>query len=188
MSDPIDKLSITQSIKVVLICAALYWSSYWVNQILFSALHFSWAATWVYLPTGMRLVLVLTCSLWGAIGISLASMILGLQVHDNLGVNIIMVTAMISGFAPYLARFIGMKGLGIPDTLEALKWRDLLQMSFICSLLNTLMHQFWYLWADLAGEDWSEQTLVMFTGDFLGSMLLLYFLKWLKQRFKPHSN
>jgi len=98
------------------------------------------------------------------------------------------VTAMISGFAPYLARFIGMKGLGIPDTLEALKWRDLLQMSFICSLLNTLMHQFWYLWADLAGEDWSEQTWVMFTGDFLGSMLLLYFLKWLKQRFKPHSN
>jgi hypothetical protein len=188
MSDPIDTLSIPQSIKVVLICAALYWSSYWINQILFSALHFSWAATWIYLPTGMRLVLVLTCSIWGAIGIALASTILGLEVHENLGIYIIMTTAMISGFAPYLARIIGIRCLGIPDTLEALKWRDLLKLSFICSILNTLLHQFWYLWVDLAGEDWSEQTWAMFTGDFLGSMLILYFLKWLKRRFKPNSN
>ncbi len=188
MSEPIDTPSIPQSIKVVLLCAVLYWSTYWVNQLLFSALHFSWAATWIYLPTGMRLVLVLTCGVWGSIGIVLASALLGFQVHENLGANIIMVTALISGLAPYLARFIGLKGLGITDTLEALKWSDLLRLSFICSILNTLLHQIWYSWADLVGEDWSEQTWVMFSGDFLGSMLLLYFLKWLKPLLKRTSN
>jgi hypothetical protein len=180
MTSPIDSASIPHWIKVTLICAFLYWSAYWINQILFSALHFSWAATWIYLPTGMRLVLTLICGFWGAIGIVLASVILGFQVHENLGPYVIMVNALISGLAPYLSNLIGLKRLAIPETLQDLKWRDLVQLSVICSVLNTVLHQLWYVWAELTDGSWIDQTGVMFIGDFIGSMLLLYFLKWLK--------
>ncbi len=82
------------------------------------------------------------------------------------------VTAIISGFAPLVARQVCLELFNVDDSLANLNSKALFQLSVIFSLTSALLHQVWFYWNG-ATEDFIANSLVMAVGDWVGTVLVL---------------
>lgn len=154
-------------------CALAYLAAFIVQAPFSDWLHFEPGVDWVFLPSGLRLCLVLLLPWPGAIGVALASA--GLAWNETGLLLEPAVTGLISGFAPLLARAVALRWLGLDANLQALSGRALLGLVVVFALLCSTLHQLWYGWLGRS-EDHLASLLVMFTGDVLGSLICLYAL------------
>jgi hypothetical protein len=145
-----------------------------LNDWLFRALAYAQGVSWVFLPSGLRLGLVLMFGGAGALGVVLGSLFVGLDRPQALEVTV--VAALLSGLAPWLARWVCLRALGLRDNLSHLKARQLLQMAMIFAVISAVLHQVLYVSAGLS-ESLLKGTAVMALGDLLGTLLVLYGLK-----------
>ena len=83
------------------------------------------------------------------------------------------VAACISGLAPLLAREICLSLTDLDVDLKALTALSLVRIALIFSALSAGLHQSWYAWRGHS-DNALAGVLVMFTGDMLGAMLVLY--------------
>ncbi len=158
---------------VVGVTALFYVALFLLNDFLFSVLDFSAGVAWVFLPSGLRLVAVLLFDKWGALGIVLGSLMLAF--HDTRLTDPVTVgvAACISGLAPLLARQMCLRLTDLDVNLHALTGLGLLRITLIFSALSAGLHQSWYAWQGASDHPLSS-VLVMFSGDMLGAILVLY--------------
>lgn len=153
-------------------CAVTYFLAFKLNALLFESLKFSHGVNWIFLPSGLRFLFVLVLLSTGSIGIALASLALnytnGFSDHHVLNI----VTALISGFAPLLARQICVDFLKVGNTLQHLTTKSLLQISVVFALISSLLHQVWFFWNDVT-ENFITSSFAMAIGDWLGTTLVL---------------
>ena len=153
-------------------CAVTYFFAFKLNSLLFESLKFSHGVNWIFLPSGLRFLFVLVLLSTGSIGITLASLALnytnGFSDHHLLNI----VTALISGFAPLLARQICVDYLRIGNTLQHVTAKLLFQISFVFALISSLLHQVWFFWNDVT-ENFITSSFAMAVGDWLGTTLVL---------------
>ncbi|MEN9315587.1 MAG: hypothetical protein RIS35_1980 [Pseudomonadota bacterium] len=156
-----------------LFSALAYGALFGLNQWLFGAFSFSEGVAWVFLPSGLRLLLVVVCAGAGAVGIAIASSVISVlwffQEDPLTGV----VAGLISGLAPWLARRISFALLGVREDLAGLRAGALLRMAALFALVSATLHQVWYV-ARGHSPDFVQGTLVMSVGDFLGALIVLY--------------
>ncbi len=145
-----------------------------INDWLFQALAYAEGVNWVFLPSGLRLGLVLMFGGAGALGVVLGSLFVGLDRPQALEVTV--VAALLSGLAPWLARWVCLRALGLRDNLSHLKARQLMQMALIFALISSVLHQVFYVSTGLS-DSLLKGTAVMALGDLLGTLLVLYGLK-----------
>lgn len=157
---------------LIAISAVSYYLGFELNDYLFSRLEFSHGVNWIFLPSGLRLLLVLTMVEYGAIGISIASFLIGwiFYFHDNYFETL--VTALISGFSPLIARSVALQFLKIDPDLHHLTSRDLLKLSILFALTSATLHQIWFV-MNQHTENFIDSTFVMSLGDWLGTALVL---------------
>ena len=105
---------------IVVLTAAAYAALFELNTLLFSAFSFSTGVDWIYLPSGLRLAFVLVFGVWGALGIILASIAIDFIHYFNADVTTAVVTGLISGASPLLARTICVDRLGLNKDLTNL--------------------------------------------------------------------
>ena len=88
---------------VLLSCALAYRGVFMINAHLFGRLDFSSEVHWVFLPSGVRLVLVLLFGFWGAAGIAAGS-VAGNWLDRSFDGDIVTATVagILSGLAPLL--------------------------------------------------------------------------------------
>ena len=158
---------------IVGVTALFYVALFLLNDFAFSAFDFSAGVNWVFLPSGMRLVTVLLFDKWGALGIVLGSLMLAF--HDSRLTDpvTVAVAACISGLAPLLAREICLSLTDLDVDLKALTAISLVRIALIFSALSAGLHQSWYAWRGVSDQALAS-VLVMFSGDMLGTMLVLY--------------
>lgn len=147
-----------------------------INDWLFQALAYAEGVNWVFLPSGLRLGLVLMFGGAGALGVVLGSLFVGLERPQALEVTV--VAAFLSGLAPWLARWVCLRALGLRDNLSHLKARQLMQMALIFALISAVLHQVLYVSTGLS-DSLLKGTAVMALGDLLGTLLVLYGIKLL---------
>lgn len=166
----------TRTFLAVAGSALVYLLVFWLNGALFSQSTFSQGVDWVFLPSGVRLACVLVFVHWGALGVALATV--GIALHGNPDVTLpaALVTGVISGFAPWLARWLYLRRVDLGADLEKLSARSLVMMALLFSLITASLHQVWYFWRGQTTDFWSS-LLVMAVGDFVGCVLVLYALK-----------
>jgi hypothetical protein len=100
-------------ISLVLLSALAYYLIFYANKIIFESLEFSYGVNWIFIPSGIQLLLVLILIGEGALGIVLASFIIGLENYYLDSVIRTFITALISGIAPLISRKICFDFLGI---------------------------------------------------------------------------
>lgn len=143
-------------------------------------------ANWVYLPHGLRIVLVLLFGLAGAIGFTAGAAVLGLTILSlpTLSVSLDLMLASVPAVAAWLAVRWTVKdypgwhiALSQVTRLQALDGRRLLLLAMVSAVLNAAGHALiWGIWApEIAPAQ--ERFFVMWVGDFLGALLLLYMLR-----------
>jgi hypothetical protein len=176
-----------KSLTFILASSFFYYLTFSVNQQFFNAYEFSFGVNWIYIPSGVQLLLVLVSGVYGAIGIFIASFIIGLKDYYLDSVFLTLITAFISGGSPLLARKICFDFLGVDKNLRNITFKLIVQMSLIFGLISASLHQLWFFY-NSRSDDFLNNLLVMFSGDIAGTMLvflIVSFLNIIVFRFKP---
>jgi hypothetical protein len=171
----------------VFISALLYSALYFFNDWITETVKYDLGVSWIYLPAGLRLLLILIFGLAGAIGIASASIAItyfGVFPPDLMtciGIG------LISGFAPLLAKWLIVSGTPINNDLSNLSIQKLILCIIVYALMSSGLHQYWFELRDLESGS-LDHFLVMFVGDIAGSILLIAIIKYsidLLKRSKP---
>ncbi len=167
-----DGLSKTACFSMIALSAVIYFLGFQLNDYLFSTIEFSHGVNWVFLPSGLRLILVLVLVEYGAIGISISSFLIGYEFYFEDNYFEIIVTSIISGFSPLLARYLSIRFFNVEPNLKNTTSRDLLKLSVLFSTISASLHQIWFV-INHRTEHFLDATFVMSLGDWLGTALVL---------------
>jgi hypothetical protein len=161
----------------VFVSALLYSALFFFNDWITETLKYDLGVSWIYLPAGLRLFLILIFGLAGAIGIAAASFAIsyfGVFPPDLLtciGIG------LISGFAPLFAKWVVVSNTYISNDLSNLSMQKILLCIVIYALMSSAFHQYWFMLRDLESGS-INHFLVMFAGDVAGSILLITLIKY----------
>jgi len=157
--------------------AALFLGVIGLNELLFASMEFARGISWVYLPAGVRLLCTLLFAEAGAIGILLAGWLICFFYFFPDDPLRSFAGGIIGALAPYLTYRVLVAGR-IGSSLEGLGPLRLLACAAAFSLASPALH---HLWFALQGQrdGLLDGFLVMATGDFIGTLLVLYVAKLL---------
>lgn len=165
-------IKVNKNIIFILGSSFFYYFTFFVNQKIFNTYEFSFGVNWVFIPSGIQLLLALVAGVYGAIGIFLASAVIGLDSYHLDSVFLTLITAFISGGAPLLARKICFDFLGVDKNLRNITFKLIFQMSIIFGLISASLHQVWFFYNSKSDNFLSELS-VMFVGDIFGTAIIL---------------
>lgn len=159
------------------ISALLYSALFFLNDLLTEGLKYDLGVSWVYLPAGLRLLLILIFGLSGAIGIAVASFAISYFGVFPPDLVTCMGIGLISGFAPFLAMRLVVSNTHISNDLSNLSMQKIALCIAVYALMSAGLHQLWF---ELRGLESGSLNhfLVMFIGDVLGSVVLIALVKY----------
>jgi hypothetical protein len=169
-------MHLLKQILTVLACALAYYSVFYFNKYIFNEYVFSFGVNWVFIPSGLQLVLVLTAIESAAVGIVLASWIIGYTDYFLGSLIFTFITGLITGVSPLISRKISFDFLHIEEDLRNLTFNGIAKMSVIFALIRAVLHQLWFFYNNVS-ERFLHSTIVMAIGNLLGTILVLSLIK-----------
>jgi hypothetical protein len=146
-----------------------------VNEWLFRRFEFAPGINFVYLPAGMRLLCTLLFAEEGALGLLIVSWAVSFLVLFPGQFERPFVGGILAALAPYLVYRFARWRYGLGVSLANLTPQRLLVLAFAYSVASPLLHHLYFAWAGQA--DLVRGFLAMFTGDLLGTLIVIYGLK-----------
>jgi len=156
---------------------------YKLNDVVFQVLEVSSLITLIFLPAGIRLISILLLHYNAVIGLFIGALIT--NIHPEISLENIFIISLISAVNPYIAYISSNALLNVKPTLQALTSKHLLLMSFIYALFNAVSHNIYFYFSAITDE-FLMNTLMMFTGDLIGTILVLYLFSVLYKLFRKH--
>ena len=170
-----------------LISTLLYSTLFFFNDWLTETVKYDLGVSWIYLPAGLRLFLILIFGLSGAIGIAAASFAISYFWAFPADLVTCIGIGLISGFAPLLAKWVVVSNIPINNDLSNLSLQKIVFCVVVYAFMSAGLHQIWFELRDLESGS-LDHFLVMFVGDIAGSSLLIAIIKYsidLLKRSKP---
>lgn len=152
-----------------------YFMFHQFNDWLFVSLELHVGANYIYLPAGLRLLTTLLLGIQGAIGLFIGS----LAIATNMpGMNLVTMlgASIISAGVPYIV-YRAALNFGMAPTLNNLSVKSLFLLTFIYSLSSSAAHAMWY-WLQEVSDDFLGTFSVMFIGDLIGTLIIIYAIKF----------
>lgn len=150
-----------------------------IGSILFSEWVFTWAnhspgIDIVYLPAGVRLLLVLQFRVWAAIGIALATPIPALYEFGTQPEMQVMIHALISGFALWLTVELCIRLFAMKPGSMLYRLRDLAILVLAASIVLPILLniEYWFFGVPRAGP-FVMDVAFMSLGDLIGCVLVI---------------
>jgi hypothetical protein len=174
----------------VLISTLLYSALFFFNDWLTETVKYDLGVSWIYLPAGLRLFLILIFGLSGAIGIAAASFAISYFWAFPADLVTCIGIGLISGFAPLLAKWVVVSNIPINNDLSNLSLQKIIFCVVVYALMSAGLHQYWFVLRGLESGS-LDHFLVMFVGDIAGSILLIALIKYsidLLKRSKPKQD
>ncbi len=155
--------------------SGLLWAGCWfLNKALLGDTLVTTGINLVYLPAGVRLLLVLLFGPWGALGIFLFDPFLFFYEFGSGSPVEVIGNSFIAAFAPYLAVLGFCRTTGISPRLSGLKPLHLPMLALLVSVVTPLLFNLHFLFYDRhADDDFTRNFVAMATGDFLGCFAVL---------------
>ncbi len=163
-----------ESIFAAVTCGVIFFILFQINEFLFRQWTYSPGVNWIFLPSGLRLLLVLMFGGSGAIGVILGSLLVGLD--GPLSPEVVVAAAVISGLSPWIARWVCLRTMRIRSDLREINALRLLQMALVFAMVSAVLHQTLYTGVGLS-PGFLEASAVMAVGDLLGTLVVLYAVK-----------
>jgi hypothetical protein len=167
----------TQFFFEVVLSAALYLAVFYFNQMITTPLEDTKGVNWIFLPAGVRIFLTLIFDYSGAIGLSIASLLINYIGFFELDFTSTFGIAIICGIAPLLARYFVIQGLQLRADLSDISFNRLLMIIVFYSLLSAGLHQLWFVTIGFSSGSW-DHLIAMFFGDIVGSILFVAIIKY----------
>jgi hypothetical protein len=178
-----EKFSLHTQVALALMCAVAYFFAFQLNVYWFDWFEFSPGVNWVYIPSGLRLLFVLVLLETGALGIVAASLLINYSMGPPDAHAFHIVTAMLSGGAPYLSRHIAVHFFKLSPQLSGLTSAEFFKLSLMFAFVSATLHQIWFYWNGIT-DNWLNSSLAMGVGDWLGTVLVLAFASLMIKGYK----
>lgn len=169
-------------LSMVLITMVLFLAALAVNHLLFARLEFAPGINWVYLPAGVRLLCTLLFAEAGAVGLLLVSWWVSFVYFFPNDTMRAFMGGILATVAPYGVYRVARFQFGLQASLANLSTGRLLACAVAFSLASPLLHHLWFAFHD-GRTDLLDGFVAMVVGDLLGTLLVLYFAKWVLGRF-----
>lgn len=173
-----------QYFSMIFATMVMFGAALLINELLFKQLEFAEGINWIYLPAGVRLLATLLFAEAGAIGLLLVSwMYCFFILFPNEPVRAF-AGGILSSLAPYIVYLGAKRWLDLQGSLANLSSLQLLACAVAFSLASPLLHHIWF--ALYEGREYLLSSFaVMALGDFAGTVLLLFFTKWVMRLSLP---
>jgi len=176
--------SFLKKLAIVFLVAITWIVLYQLNMMMFHKLLWSTYVTWVFLPSGLRLVSAVIFGELAVLGLFIGAV--GTYYLNGYSIGNPLILAGISALNPHLAVITSRYLLKLDSLFTDLTASKLLFISLMSALFNSTFHQ---LYLHLrSNEGFTNDTLVMFYGDFFGSLIVLMLMsltiKYLKYSYK----
>jgi len=162
--------SLVTSASVALSALALMLVSY-LNEWLFGFLPLANGFTWLFLPCGVSLLIVVLCGGWGALGIVLAT--------QDFSSDFSMINTgacILSGLAPWAGSNFAIHAMKLRTSLSNLTPTALLKIGFVCAAATAISLELWLLPFGYSGP-FFESLSTRMVGNILGTLAVLYAIK-----------
>lgn len=180
-------MPVVKRLALILVCALAYYLIFYLNKLLFDTYEFSFGVNWIFIPSGIQLLLVLIALSDGALGVALASIFIGFENYYLESALQTVITGLISGGSPLLSRKICLDLLHVDKELIKLTPKSIFQMSIVFAVISATLHQLWFFYNGKS-NNFLESLLVMAIGDLLGTAFVLSVLSLLTSKiFKAHG-
>jgi hypothetical protein len=159
-----------------------------LNGWVFSNFAYSDGISWIFLPAGFRVILVLVLGLPGALGLVLGSWFIDSALFSADTWLLPFLNGLVSGLTPWVVmKYLQHKGWLAPHIMSMSAQR-LLQMTLIFSAASAISHQLlWWLFERQDANIWVD-VWPMFVGNALGALLMLYGFKFALDRIRPNRS
>jgi hypothetical protein len=169
--------------------SAVAWSAFVpLYNLLFSWTEFIPGINWIYLPHGLRMILVLLFGIAGALGFTLGATLLRFTIMPEADIawSLHWLLAVTPGLAAWSAVALILRDWpgrhlrsALVPSMTTISGRSLLLIALASAMFNSSGHAAaWWLFGEDSLEP-ADRYLSMFVGDLLGAILLLYILKGL---------
>ena len=164
-------------INLVTIGSVIYLLAFALNDFVFKSLLINENVNFIFLPSGLRIFLVLVFNIYGAISIVIGHLLVALFYLNESNPIFSFGTSLTIAVTSLLARWVSFKLLKLNFDLRAISFHDILVVTIIFSTFTTIGQQM--LLHKLAlSKNFTSDALLMFTGDVMGALLCLLFAKY----------
>jgi hypothetical protein len=168
----------------VTLSACLYMGFFYFNQFIAQPFEMSMGVNWIFLPAGIRIFVTLIFAYSGAIGLTIASLLINYIGFYEYNLISTLGIAVICGMAPLLGRHFVIHNLNVRADLSNITFAQLLAIIIAYSLLSSGLHQLWFVTRGLDSGSW-DHFIAMFFGDVAGSVLFVVVIKYGIDLVKP---
>jgi hypothetical protein len=178
--------TIRQNLSMIAATMVMFGAALLINELLFKQLEFAEGINWIYLPAGVRLLATLLFAEAGALGLLLVSWLYCfLILFPNEPVRAL-AGGILASVAPYLVYLGARRWLDLRGSLASLANWKVLACALAYSLASPLLHHIWF--AVYEGRtNLLRSFAVMAVGDFVGTVLLLFFTRWVMRLSLPQD-
>ena len=163
---------------LTLISAVLFVGFFQLNKWAFSIFEYSEGISWVFLPAGFRVILVLVMGLPGALGLMLGSWFIDRELFTQSGATLAFLNGVVGGLTPWLVLKYLTYRQWLSPHLQSLNVLQLLNMTLIFAAASALTHQLVWLLLERPHLNIWVDIWPMFVGNALGALLMLYGFKF----------
>jgi hypothetical protein len=169
---------------LTLISAVLFVGFFQLNDWIFSSFQYSEGISWVFLPAGFRVILVLVMGLPGALGLMLGSWFIDRDLFTQGSTTLAFLNGVVGGMTPWLVLKYLTYRRWLRPLLQSLNVLQLLNMTLIFAAASALTHQLVWLLLERPHLNIWVDIWPMFVGNALGALLMLYGFKFVLDRLR----
>ena len=175
---------LVEQAALALTSAVLFVLFFQLNGWVFASLAYSEGISWVFLPAGFRVILVLVFGLPGAIGLMLGSWYIDSASITTTAWFFPFFNGVVSGLTPWVVMKVLIHRGWLQPQLQSMSGQKLLQLTVIFSAASALSHQLLWWWLERPASNIWIDVWPMFIGNALGALLMLYGFKFALDRWR----
>lgn len=163
---------------LLLLSATIYFLGNQFQNYFLQKTEYAPGVNWIYLPAGLRVLLVLVAGVWGALGICFSTLLIDLQQQGHFADGMLWATALHSGFGA-CAALHAMYVLGrIDRNLKGLQLGQLLAFALLYAVVSCLGQHLigWFFGKE--AHHWYIDIWPMLVGDLAGAASVLLLFRW----------
>lgn len=159
------------------------------NQILFSGSQIGAFRNWVFLPAGLKLLLLMLFGWRAALALSLSIATIVLSEVHTVPLLIAISTGAFGGLVPYLGFMLLSKILRLTYPWNGLNFKDIVIISVLIGMLEALIQRVGL--SILGIETWDnllKDSMLVAIGRIMGTFLFMGLALWVKDQLEKHES
>ena len=168
-------------VKLQLLIIAIWVLLFIFNGAINNLLYYNSYIAIIFIPAGFKITIACLFGKRVFLGLFVGSLITALLFLEETMIKHALIFALLSAGSPILSIWLVNIFMPLGKKLQNLNFHMILVISIMYSIINSFMHNTYLLLSEgLTLEKYQADSLLMFTGDFLGSLIFLFLLSYFK--------